>query len=118
MIARVAVALLALTAARDDPLAGRVPGPATDCIDLDRVDGPDIRDARTILYRQNRGRIWRADLAAACRSLQPFSTIVVEVYGRRLCRNDRFRVRTPDSTILGGYCRFGAFTPFDLPPRR
>lgn len=109
---------LALVAARgDDPLAGRIAGPPQECLDLGRVDGPSIIDANTILYRQSGKRVWRAELSAPCPSLEPFSTLIVEVYGRQLCRHDRFRVRSPNSSIPGGFCRFERFVPYDKPPR-
>lgn len=108
---------LALVAARgDDPLAGRVPGPPAQCLELSRVDGPTVIDTRTILYRQSGKRIWRAELSAECPALEPFSTIIAEVYGNQLCRGDRFRVRSPNSIIPSGYCRFERFVPYDKPP--
>lgn len=105
-----------LAAKRDEPLAGRVAGPPAQCIELSRVDGPTIIDTRTILYRQSGKRIWRAELSAACPSLEPFSTIIVDVYGNQLCHGDRFRVRSPNTSIPGGYCRFERFVPYDKPP--
>ncbi len=113
-------ALLPLSAAtRDDPLAGRVAAPAEDCVSLTRVQGPDVVDERTIIYRQNRRRLWVTHPVDACPSLRPqLSTLVVEVQGDRLCRNDRFRVRSVNSPIPGPVCRFGRFTPYDLPAKR
>ena len=93
MIARAALLLLALAAARDDPLAGRVAGPAVNCIDLDRVQGPEIVEDRTILYRQNGLRVWRTGPLDSCGSMRSGDGLIVETYGRRLCRGDRFRVR-------------------------
>ena len=115
MIARAALVLLALAAAKDDPLAGRIAGPPSDCIDLGFVDGPQIVDGRTILYPQTGRRIWRTEPIGACPGLEPQAALIVEVYGKQLCRNDRFRVRRTGETILGAYCRFGAFTPYDKP---
>lgn len=106
---------LALTAARDDPLAGRVPGSAVDCIELSRVQGPEIVDARTILYRQSARRVWRTGPVGACAAMRPGDGVVAMIYANRLCRNDRFRVRAP-GTLLGGECRFGPFTPYDKTP--
>lgn len=122
-LAALALSLLAAPgSARDrqrDPLAGRVAGESRDCLELSRVQGPDIVDQTTILYRQNRSRIWVTHPVDACPSLRPdFSTLIVEPTGTQLCRNDRFRVRTPNSIIPGPVCRFGRFVAYDLPPRR
>lgn len=112
-----AVALLAspVLAADHDPLAGRTAGPAEECVALDRVQGPDIRSDGTIIYRQNRHRIWVTRPVDPCPGLHPPATLIVAVYGSQLCRNDRFRVQQNNSSIPGPICRFGAFVPYDLP---
>lgn len=117
MIARLALLALALTAARDDPLAGRVAGAAVDCIDLDRVQGPEIADGRTILYRQNGGRIWRTGPTGTCTTMRSGDGLVVEVFNRQLCHNDRFRVRST-GYVNGAVCRFDRFVPYDKPGSR
>lgn len=118
MIGRVALALLTLAgAARDDPLAGRVAGPAADCIELDRVQGPTIADdGRAILYPKNLRRVWRTEPIGACPGLDRFARLVVEVQGRRLCRNDRFHPIQPGG-LSGATCRFAAFVPYDRPAK-
>jgi hypothetical protein len=121
-IALIAVALAGLagagaTAAERDPLAGRIRGTAVDCVDQARVGGPEIVDNRTILYRQSLKRVWRNDLPAACPGLRPNATLIVELYGRQLCRNDHVRAREPGSIIPGPICRLGDFTPYDLPAK-
>lgn len=121
---RVALAAIAAGAAfavpatgRDDDLAkelaGRAPGKPVDCIDQSRLMGPVIIDERTILYRESGRRVWRNDLPGECRGLRPLSTLIVELYGSQLCRNDHFRTLEPGSTIPSAYCRFGSFTPYD-----
>lgn len=116
MIARkvVGAALLAaaLTAARGDPLAGRTAGPPSNCLDLDLVGGPDIVDAHTILYRQSARRVWRTEPIGACPGMRYGDTLIVELYGRQMCRNDRFRAVHPGS-LPGAVCRFGPFVPYD-----
>lgn len=114
MIVRAAVLVLALLAARDDPLAGRVPGRPVECLDLSRVQGPDIVDSHTILYRQNRRRIWRTGPVGACSPMRTGDTLIVELYSSQICHNDRFRPRAPGS-LPGGQCRFDRFVPYDLP---
>ena len=117
MISRLLLLTLALAAAKDDPLAGRIAGQPVNCIDAQLTQGPDVLDAHTILYRETNRRIWRTEPIGTCPELEPISTLIVEIYGAQLCRNDRFRVRRPGELIPGPVCRFGAFTPYDKPPR-
>lgn len=117
-----ALALLALalplTAAKSDPLADRIAGAPADCITLSNTNGPEIIDAHTILYREGAGRtIWKTGPVGACPSLAPLNPLIVDVWGAQLCRNDRFRVVTPGSSIPSGYCRFTQFTPYTRTPR-
>lgn len=103
---------LALVAAKDDPLAGRVAGTPVTCIDPSLSDGPQITDAGTIVYRRGGKRLWVSTPIGRC-TLRPLSTLIVERYGSQLCRNDRFRVIDPPQSIPSAYCRFGAFVPWD-----
>lgn len=115
MIARLPLLAVALLAAKDDPLAGRIAGAPVDCIDLSFVQGPQIVDRQYILYRETGRRIWRTEPVGGCSRLEPISTLVVEVFGNRLCRNDRFRVLRPGELIAGPVCRFGPFVPYTKP---
>lgn len=112
-VAALALLPLALIGAKDDPLAGRVAGTPVDCIDLDTAQGPDIVDSTTILYRESGKRIWKVSPTDACPSLRPMSTMIVDVFGGRLCRNDRFRTVETGMSIPSASCRFGQFTPYD-----
>lgn len=112
--------LLAACAARSaerDPLAGRVAGEPVQCVTLNRNTSPQIVDASTILYRETNRRVWRTGPRGNCPALRPLTTLIVEQYGPQLCRNDRFRVLEPNSTIPSGVCLFSEFTPYDLPRR-
>ncbi len=93
-------------------LAGRTAGAPQDCINNNDTDGPQIIGSYTILYKPVGRTVWRNDLAAECPALRPYATLVVEMQGGQLCRNDRFRVLEPGSQIPGGYCVFGKFTPY------
>lgn len=106
---------LSLAAAKSDPLAGRVAGAPVDCVDLSRLNGPDIVDSHTILYRQSGKRIWVTGPVGECPSLRPYDTLIVEVRGSRLCRNDLFRTVTPGLSIPSGICRLRSFVPYDRP---
>lgn len=100
-------------AAKSDPLAGRVAGPPQRCIGRPGNQGPVIADEGLILYRTTGKRIWRATVIGPCPGIRPFNTLILEVYGSQLCRNDRFRTLPPQSIIPSAYCRFGEFIPYD-----
>ena len=110
MIRAAAAVLLPLAAAASDPLAGRVAGAPEQCIDVSSAN-PEIVDAHTILYRRTSRVIYRTTIED-CPALRPLTTLVVDMYGGQLCRNDRFRVIEPDAIIPSAYCRFGAFVPY------
>ena len=110
----VAALALSLTAARSDPLAGRVAGPPAECLDdMQASGGPTIVDRNTILYRESGRRLWVVNPDGACPSLAPRRTLIVIKYGSQTCAGDRFRVLEPGSTIPSGFCRFGKFVPYD-----
>lgn len=112
LLAAAALAL-PLLAAKSDPLAGRVAGTPQDCITLSQTNGPSIVDRHTILYTEGAGRrIWKTEPIGACPSLEPLNTLIVEVWGGQLCRNDRFRVLNLGTSIPSAYCRFSQFTPY------
>jgi len=94
-------------------LGDRVAGAPRDCISVTDSDGPQIIDDHTIVYKPLGRTVWRNDLGAACPGLRPYTTLIVEVHGSQLCRNDRFRVLDPGSSIPSAYCMFGKFTPYE-----
>jgi len=96
----------------NDALKGRVAGKPQNCLPSpSSVNGPQIVDARTILYRDGR-RVWRNDLEGYCPSLDRYDILVVKLHGSQICKNDLFRPIDPGSRIPGAYCRFGQFTPY------
>ena len=112
-VATLAALVLTLTATRSDPLAGRVAGPPRECVDLQRLQGPAVEDAGTIVYHESGRRLWVTHAIGPCPALRPITTLIVDVYGAQLCRNDRFRVLEPNANIPSGICRFDRFTPYD-----
>lgn len=123
MIALGAAALMSCTASTemrgqrsdaelDQALAGRTAGTPVDCIDSMGVNGPQVIDNHTVLYRQTGRVVWRNDLQAECPGLEPMTTMVIEIHGSQLCRNDHFRTLEPGSSIPGPTCRLGKFTPY------
>lgn len=100
-------------AAKSDPLAGRVAGAPQRCIGLLGNRGPVIAEEGLILYQPAAKRTWRATVIGPCPGIRPFNTLIVDVYGSQVCRNDRFRTLQPGSTIPSPYCRFGNFIPYE-----
>lgn len=94
-------------------LGDRVAGAPRDCISVSDSDGPQIIDDHTILYKPVGRTLWRNELGSACPGLRPYTTLIVEVHGSQICRNDRFRVLDPGSSIPSAYCFFGKFTPYE-----
>ncbi len=115
MIRTLAMLALALTTARSDPLAGRIAGKPVKCIDLQRIQGPSVVDRHTIIYRRSGRRVWVTRPVNDCPALRPVVTLITQVYGAQLCRNDRFQVLEPGAIIPSAYCRFDYFTPYDKP---
>lgn len=95
-----------------EALAGYSAGETHDCIDPKFSTGPQVIGTHTLLYRSG-GTIMRNDLLSACPSLRKDSTVITEIFGGRLCRNDRFRTIEPGQSIPSGYCRLGNFTEYD-----
>lgn len=95
-------------------IGDRVAGEPSRCIDPSLLDGPQVVAPDTVIYRENASRIWVSKVEA-CPSLRATSTLIVDIYGSNLCRNDRFRTIEPGTSIPGPYCRFNDFTPFEKP---
>jgi hypothetical protein len=107
-----------LVAARDDPvgkeLAGRVAGKPVTCITASTTSGPIILDNRTIMYREGAGRrIWINRPRGQCAGLRQPATLIVQLFGSNVCRNDRFQVLEWGSSIPSAPCFFDDFTPYD-----
>lgn len=100
-------------AAKDlaEALEGRSPGKPVDCVSTTSLNGPQIIDNKTMLYNSGK-RVWRQDVVGGCPGMSPFDTIVAELHGSQICRNDRFRAVEPGTVVPGPYCRFGQFTPY------
>lgn len=92
-------------------LAERTAGAPEECAPRFEGQGLHAVDRRTIVYDAP-GTLWVNRLEADCPSLTPESVLVVETFGDRYCRNDRFRAVERASAIPGPYCRLGNFTPY------
>lgn len=93
-----------------DALKGRVAGKRADCVNTSQLGGPQIV-GNTLVYRDG-ARLWVTEVIGQCPGLTANQTIVTELWGGQMCRNDRFRTLTPGLSIPGPYCRVGGFTPY------
>jgi hypothetical protein len=92
-------------------LAGHAPGKTSQCIDPKFASGPQVIGHDTLLYRQG-GTIWKANVIGPCPALDDDVTVIVDMWGSQLCRNDKFRVLEPNATIPSAYCRLGSFQQY------
>jgi len=95
-------------------LAARVAGEPRDCVPQIQGQSLVAADRRTIIY-DTPGEIWVSRLAADCPGLRPDSTLLVETFGDRYCRNDRVRALERGSAMPGPICLLGSFTPYRTP---
>ena len=92
-------------------LADLVAGEPRGCVPQMQGSALASADRRTVVY-DTVGTIWVSRLGTECPGLRPDSTIVVETFGDRYCRNDRIRALQPGTTIPGPICLLGDFTPY------
>ncbi|MDF7774669.1 hypothetical protein P1X14_05370 [Sphingomonas sp. AOB5] len=92
-------------------IEGRTAGAPLECVSASFVGTPQIIDRDTLLYRSGR-TLYVNQLDAPCPGLEEGNTIIVELHGSQLCKNDSIRTLDPGMTIPGPYCRLGKFTPY------
>ncbi len=97
-------------------LEGRVRGEPVDCVSASGLEAPRIIDRDTLLYRPVSDTVWRNELPVGCTPLRGGSpTLIVELHGSQLCRNDSFRVLEQGASIPSVSCRLGQFIPYRRP---
>jgi len=95
-------------------LAGKVAGPAKDCISSIAADNMVVVDDRTLLFREGSRRVWRNDLnGGSCHGLRLGGTLVTkrEVGTSSLCRGDVSHV-VASGGIISSTCIMGEFVPY------
>jgi hypothetical protein len=97
-------------------LAGHVPGKTSQCIDPQFASGPTVYGHDTLLYHQG-STIWKARVIGPCPALDDDVTVITDIWGGQLCKNDKFRVLEHGATIPSAYCRLGSFQQY-LPVKK
>ncbi len=115
------VMLAAVPAAADVTnamLEGHATGPAQHCINPRTVTGQTLVNPGVIIFKTYGRKYYRSDMAPSCPAIRSDRAIATQDYGFGFCEHDIFGVFDPVSRINYGSCTFGAFTPYELPPRK
>ncbi|MFV0625012.1 hypothetical protein ACBY01_13520 [Sphingomonas sp. ac-8] len=96
-----------------ETLADYTPARTLDCIDPTFAGGPQIV-GDSLLYRATANTYYRNVVEPNCPALRGDQIVIAELYGSRICKNDRFRLlqRGQSAGIPSGYCRFGEFVEY------
>ena len=92
----------------------RIASGETSCVSTSLLSDTQVIDGSTIIYGRV-GTIYVNRMERPCPGLDPTDTLITDIKGGQLCRNDMIRVLEPGSTIPGGFCRLGSFTTYRLP---
>ncbi|WNO53252.1 hypothetical protein [Stakelama saccharophila] len=95
-------------------IGNRKPVRTEDCINPSLIEGPQIVGDKYVVYRESGRRYWVSEIDH-CPALAPLNSLIVELHGSQLCRNDQFRVLEPGASIPSAYCRFNRFTAYERP---
>ena len=96
----------------DTRLAGRVAGPARDCLPSYRANNQMNISDSTILFDVG-GTIYRNDPPGGCPGLGSGQyALVVRPVGNSLCRGEIAQVRDTMSGMIRGTCTLGSFVPY------
>ena len=98
----------------DKALAGLVPGKPQQCLEARDAAGTE-RIGDTILYKQSRKLIYRADTNGGCHGLDRGDAIVSQQFGSQLCAGDPIRTVDLLSHIPSGVCTIRSFVPYRAP---
>ncbi|WP_267387613.1 hypothetical protein [Sphingomonas sp. GC_Shp_3] len=98
----------------DKALAGLLPGKPQQCLDARDAAGTE-RIGNTILYKQSRRLIYRADTNGGCYGLDRGDAIVSQQFGSQLCAGDPIRTIDLLSHIPSGVCTIRSFVPYRAP---
>jgi len=118
LLAVLAAVLAAAESDLDAMLAGHATGPAQHCINPRRINGQTLVNPGVIIFKTYGRQYYRTAMAPSCPAIRSDRAIATRDYGQGFCEHDIFEVFDPVSRITYGSCTFGAFTPYELPPRK
>ncbi|QIK78541.1 hypothetical protein G7077_06135 [Sphingomonas piscis] len=100
-------------------LAGKVAGPAQDCLSRLRTSDMVRIDDDTLLFRDGSKRVYLNELEGSCSGLGNSGyALVTKSFGGnggQMCRGDIARTVDLTSGIQAGSCAIGAFVPYTAP---
>ena len=98
-------------------LAGKVAGPATECIPTSESSSHSVIAPGAIAFSSNPGKIYVSDVrGSGCEGLaNPRYSLVSKSHGSSLCSGDIVQVRDLETGVMVGACSLGAFTPYTRP---
>lgn len=92
-------------------LAGKVAGETRSCIRQLDAREQRVIDARTIIYRTGRNRLYRTEIED-CPRLSNHSTLIRRTISTNICSGEIFEVRDSGTGMSYGSCTFGEFTEY------
>ena len=95
-----------------EALAGRVAGPAVNCVSQRNLRGNRSIGEGVILFESTGGVVYVNRPPAGCPSLGFGRTLVTRTTGTQLCRGDTATVVDMSSGMGFGGCALGDFTPY------
>lgn len=100
----------------DVALAGLTPGKPTSCLPLSGAQQYQIEGyGPVILYKVNRGLIYRNDTSGGCEGIARRDVLVTRQTGAQLCSGDIATTVDSSSRFQTGSCGLGQFTPYRKP---
>lgn len=94
--------------------AGRVAGPAVDCLPLVRTNDMTVIDDQTLVFRDGR-TTWVNNMQGSCSQLDGVGRAIVNrTFGAQLCSGEIAQVVDTTSGITVGSCAYGDFVPYRL----
>jgi hypothetical protein len=110
--ARAAQATQAAQIGLDKQLSGLTRGETTSCMPITERSAQTQAFGSTILYRVNRGLVYRTDTAGGCEGMSRGDILVTRQPEGRPCRGDIATTVQPVSRVFTGSCSFGDFTVY------
>jgi hypothetical protein len=98
-------------------LAGKVAGPAVNCLPASRMNDMTVIDESTVVFRQGGGHLYVANMQGACSNLgrPSYAMLTKQPSSLSLCHGDIAQVIDTHNGMTVGSCVFGSFTPYSGP---